>query len=241
VPRDQLLRPVSLYVPAESRINRSCGPANPSAGWSAALLGEKQVWHYAVQPRRLPGTEVGTMFADETDDIQPSEQRPFDEKLDRESGVFVEPDGRQIACDPEAEACAPDDYVNDPEVREIGVPGTVDDTQLTFGIEVTAPSDEHLVLDGATKPAGASHEKSDAAEDVGQADESELWGEQKVLLDEDEVAGLKLRGFPEEEIPDILEAMGDDAAEPLQDFPNGTSATGDWSAPEHGGFPERED
>jgi hypothetical protein len=181
------------------------------------------------------------MFADDTNDAIPNEQRPFDEKLDRESGVFVEPDSREVACDPDGEACAPDDYVNDPAARETGVPGTVDDVPPSFGIEVPSASDTHLVLDGATKPSGDSRGKAEAAEDVGSADESELWGEQKALVEEDEVAGLKLNGFPEEEIPDILEAMGDDAADPLQDYPNGTSATGDWTAPEHGGFPERDD
>jgi hypothetical protein len=181
------------------------------------------------------------MFADDTTDATPSEQRPFDERLDRESGVFVEPDGREVACDPDGEACAPDDYVNDPAAPEVGIPGTADDLPLSFGIEVPSASDEHLVLDGATKPSGASRDKDEAAEDVGRVDESELWGEQKALVEEDEVAGLKLSGFPEEEIPEILEAMGDDAADPLQDYPNGTSATGDWAAPEHGGFPERKE
>ena len=179
------------------------------------------------------------MFAENTDDTMPNEQRPFDEKLDRDSGVFTEPDSHEVACDPDAEACAPDDYVNDPAVREQGIPGTVDDVPLSFGIDVPPASDEHVVLEGATKPHGASKGKADAAEDVGNADESELWGEQKSLVEEDEVAGLKLGGFPEEEIPDILEAMGDDAADPLQDYPNGTSATGVWTAPDHGGFPER--
>jgi len=166
-------------------------------------------------------------------------QHPFNEKLDRESGVFLEPDSHVVACDPDAEACAPDDYPNDPDSRETGIPGTVDDAPLTFGLEIPPASDEHMVLEGATKVAGESLEPVDAVEDDSTADEKELWSEQLALLEEDVAGGLNLRGFPEEEVPDILEAMGDDAADPLQDFPNGTSATGDWSAPEHGGFPER--
>jgi hypothetical protein len=174
-------------------------------------------------------------------DAQRSEQRPFDEKLDRESGVFVEPDANEVLCDTDEETCAPDDYVADPGERDGGLPGTADDVPPDFGLQAPAPNDEHLVLTGATKPAGRSAEGSDAAEDLGKADEAELWRQQKVLVEEDEASGLKLAGFPDEEIPEILDAMGDDAADPLQDFPNGTSATGDWTAPNHGGFPERED
>ena len=175
------------------------------------------------------------MFADDD-----SAQRQFDERLDRESGVFVEPDAKEVACDAEAEPCAPDDYANDPEARENGVPGTVDDAPLSFGLDSSAAADRHVVLEGATKPAGDSKDAADTAEDIGTSDEKELWAAQQQLVEEDDIGGLKLRGFPEEEIPEILGAMGDDAADPLQDFPNGTSATGDWSAPEHGGFPERE-
>lgn len=76
--------------------------------------------------------------------------------------------------------------------------------------------------------------------DFGQDSDPELWGRQSALIEEDEDDGLKLAGFPEDEIPSILDAMGDDAAEILPDSPNGTSATGAISEPDHGGFPERE-
>jgi hypothetical protein len=175
------------------------------------------------------------MFADDD-----SAQRQFDERLDREGGVFAESDAKEVACDSEAEPCAPDDYANDSEARENGVPGTVDDAPLSFGLDSSAAADQHVVLEGATKPAGDSKEAADTADDLGSTDEKELWAEQQTLVEEDDIGGLKLKGFPEEEIPEILDAMGDDAADPLQDFPNGTSATGDWSAPEHGGFPVRE-
>jgi hypothetical protein len=168
-----------------------------------------------------------------------SAQRPFDENLDRESGVFVEPDAHGADCDPQADACAPDDYINDPDARETGIPGTVDDIPMRFGVEVPAAADHHIVADGATKAGAAAVDPVEAAEDETSPEEKELWAAQIALLEEDESGGLNLRGFPEEEIPEILGAMGDDAADPLQDFPNGTSATGDWAAPEHGGFPER--
>lgn len=76
--------------------------------------------------------------------------------------------------------------------------------------------------------------------DMGQDADPELWGKQLPLVEEDEDDGLKLAGFSEERIPRILEAMGDDAADPLQDSPGGTSATGSTNEPEHGGFPERD-
>lgn len=76
--------------------------------------------------------------------------------------------------------------------------------------------------------------------DLGENRDPDLWGEQIPLIQEDEDDGLKLRGFPEEDIPRILEAMGDDSADAWQESPNGDSATGDATTPEHGGFPERE-
>lgn len=70
----------------------------------------------------------------------------------------------------------------------------------------------------------------------------ELWSKQLPLIEEDADDGLKVSDFPEESIPRIIDAMGDEAAEPLLESPNGTSATGSDSplTPDHGGFPERE-
>jgi hypothetical protein len=76
--------------------------------------------------------------------------------------------------------------------------------------------------------------------DLNPGSEPDLWGKQSALVEEDEEAGIKLEGFNEDEIPRILEAMGDDSAEVLSDSPGGTSATGATGEPEHGGFPERE-
>ena len=81
------------------------------------------------------------MFADDE-----SPQRQFDERLDRESGVFVESDTKEVGCDSDEQPCAPDDYANDPEPRETGIPGTVDDAPLDFGLEIPAPADQHVVF-----------------------------------------------------------------------------------------------
>jgi hypothetical protein len=169
-------------------------------------------------------------------------QRPVDEKLDRESGVFTENDAREVGCDPGADRCAPEDnYGYDPGTRETGVPGTVDDVPLDFGQENQSPNDESLVYDEAVAEGGESADRADRREEQGTVDENELWEEQQPLMDEDDKTALRLQGFPEEDIPQILEAMADDAQEVVPDYGQGVSATGDSSTPDHGGFPEREE
>jgi hypothetical protein len=175
------------------------------------------------------------------DSSRPVGPRPFDEKLDRESGVFIEPDAREVVTD-DGRAGAPDDYAHDPLVREAPSPGTVDDLPDAFGEQVTVPNDEHLVPEGPTRPAGHYGEPTRQVEgELGAADEADLWRRQRALIEEDEKTGLDLEGFAEQEAARVLEAMGDDAADPLQDYPNGTSATGFGNEPDHGGFPERND
>ncbi len=183
------------------------------------------------------------MFSDDypDDDLLAREQDPVTERLDREEGVFSEPDAHPVGTGHQGPPPAPDDYVSDPHGEGAHEPGTIDDIPLTYGEQLPDAADAHLVLEGPKREAGKSREGTEAEEDSGAADENELWADQQKLLQEDEVEALRLDGFPEEEIPEILEAMGDDAADPLQDFPNGTSATGVWSQPEHGGFPERDD
>jgi hypothetical protein len=75
--------------------------------------------------------------------------------------------------------------------------------------------------------------------DLNPGAEPDLWAKQSALIEEDEKDGLKLGGFSDDEIPRILEAMGDDSAEIVSDAPGGTSATGADGEPEFGGFPER--
>jgi hypothetical protein len=175
------------------------------------------------------------------DDVLAREQPPFEEKLDHNEGVLEEPDAHVVGTGHGGPEAAPDDYSSDPFADGANEPGTVDDIPLTFGQQLPDSADAHLVPEGSTRQEGRSSGEASDAADVGKADEDELWRAQKDLVEEDEKQGLKLDGFAEEEIPEILDAMGDDAAEPLGDFPNGTSATGDWTAPEHGGFPERTD
>jgi len=69
------------------------------------------------------------------------DSRVGDEELDREGGVFVRRGGREVSCD-DAE-CPPDDYIED-EINDDGVPGTVDDLPLDYGIEIPDAADEAL-------------------------------------------------------------------------------------------------
>ena len=76
--------------------------------------------------------------------------------------------------------------------------------------------------------------------DFGQDRDPELWSRQLPLIEEDVANGLRLADFPEEAIPRIIDAMGDDVADPLQEYPGGVSATGSTTQSDHGGFPERD-
>jgi len=177
-------------------------------------------------------------FPDE--DVFPKEQRPFDEKLDRESGVFVEPDAREVGCGPNGEPCPPDDFAEDPYSSHAeAVPGTVDDVPLTFGVQLPKANDEHLVADARSHQSGSPAPAEEHEHPEGTADERDLWRQQKALVDEDEASGVDLSGFSDAQVAEIMNAMGDDAADALPDAPGGVSATGEGSEADHGGFPER--
>ncbi|TLM98135.1 MAG: hypothetical protein FDZ75_03075 [Actinobacteria bacterium] len=167
------------------------------------------------------------------DDVLPHDQEQAGKNLQYDNGVFYETGSRRVDT-----SGAPDDFVEEP--WEPGDdPGTIDDIPYTMGVETPAPADQLLNVEGPTRLAGHPA-KEETERPEGAADERRLWERQKPLIQEDEDDGLKLEGFGEEVIPAILDAMGDDAAEPLPDFPNGTSATGSVNEPDHGGFPERE-
>ncbi len=124
---------------------------------------------------------------------------------------------------------APDDYSADPEsVSHVG-PGTIDDLPLDYGQELPEPADQHLIPDHAKLRRGECREDEIAREDLGLADKDELWSAQRALVEEDERTGLRLEGLPEDRVDAVVEAMGDDAEDPLPDAPGGTSATGSES------------
>ncbi len=116
-------------------------------------------------------------------------------------------------------------------------------TNDDFPHEPVPAADDLERVEGAyaQKPIRSHRPDDDGRDfDLGEDRDPELWGAQRRLIEEDVGEGVRLEGFDEEHIPSILEALGDDAADPLQDFPGGTSATGSVSTPDHGGFPERD-
>lgn len=121
---------------------------------------------------------------------------------------------------------APDDYSADPESASHVGPGTIDDLPLDYGQELPDPADQHLIPDRAKLRRGECREDEIAREDLGLADEDELWSAQRALVEEDAHSGLRLEGLGDERVGAVLEAMGDDAAETLPDAPEGRSATG---------------
>lgn len=155
------------------------------------------------------------------------------------NGYFTEdPSSREAGCDPDVERCAPDDYDAD-EADDRNVPGTQDDLPYSTGEQLPDPADEHIVLSDAPVRTATRKKEKGESEVVGAADEADLWRRQKHLIQEDEDDGIKLEGFTDDEAAQVLEAIGEDAADPLQGSPNGVSATGSPFEPEHGGFPER--
>ncbi len=125
---------------------------------------------------------------------------------------------------------APDDYSADPESASHVGPGTIDDLPLDYGQELPDPADQHLIPDHARLRRGECREDEIAREDLGRADEDELWSAQRALVEEDERSGLRLEGLGDERVGSVLDAMGDDAAETLPDAPEGKSATGSDTA-----------
>jgi hypothetical protein len=178
---------------------------------------------------------------DPDDSSLPRSRRIVESRLDREGGVLIEPNARRVSCNSEDASCAPDSYFEDPYGDDSpAVPGTVDDLPLDYGTQVAVAADEHLSVVAPTRPSVTPAPEEEAETEISKRDEHELWAAQKPLIAEDTATGLRLDGFPEDKIPMIMKAMGDDAADPL-DTPGGRSATGAWNEPEHGGFPERVD
>lgn len=68
---------------------------------------------------------------------------------------------------------------------------------------------------------------------LGVPDERDMWAAQRPLISEDRRTSLHLEGFSDEQANDVMEAVGEDAAEEAQ----GGSATGSDVFPAHGGFP----
>ena len=159
---------------------------------------------------------------------------PFDEEeLVREGGVFVPAsDGRDVG-DGEG---AHDDLVEDP-LDDRHVPGTVDDLPYDFGVETSLPADEALTsIDRRSGGWGGlgdtGFDEDGEPGELGAPDERELWDRSRGLRQEDDRESAHGLDLPDDELADVERAMGDDAAEPLPDAPDGTSAIGSVGGPE---------
>lgn len=169
------------------------------------------------------------------------EQHIFEEKLDREGGVFVEPQHTQVDCNSPDADCATDEYPEDPYAID-NRSGTIDDTTYSMGVELPNAADLHLVPEGGVHQAGRAAPDEEPERDLGELEERDLWRRQRPLIQEDEGDGVKVPGATDEQAQRVLDAMGDESSDNTPDMTQGISATGEpTTAPDHGGFPEREE
>jgi hypothetical protein len=170
-----------------------------------------------------------------------------DDSFVREGGVFAPRNGgRDVGCDEEQDYCPPDEVLEDP-VNDEHVPGTVDDLPYDYGTEDPSPTDQMLGLI-ETGPVIGMQGVGDTGYDedvtqpspLGAKDERLEWERLKPLIDEDEAEPYNLPEMDEAEVADLERALGEDAAGPLVESEEGTSATGSAGSAEHGGFSDRD-
>lgn len=170
------------------------------------------------------------------------DQKVFNEKLERVGGVFVEPEHAEVDCNSEPDACAPDDYPEDPYAID-NRPGTPDDVGYSMGLLSNDAADRNVVPDGRTREYGAAAPDTERDLEPGTEDERDLWARNEPLVEEDVDDGIKLPlGMDEDDGADVLSAMGDDSGDATPEGIEGGSATGEpTTTPDRGGFPERDD
>lgn len=152
-----------------------------------------------------------------------------DEQFDREGGVFVghRSGTRDVGPD---EPDIPNDYPEDPASEE-HVPGTVDDLNYDYGIQLPKPTDELLSSSGQTSAAATGVGRTGADDDrepaeLGREDQRELWRRQRALNEESEEDSVPWDDVGEDLAERFEETSGEDAAEVNPENPEGESATG---------------
>jgi hypothetical protein len=156
----------------------------------------------------------------------------FDEEdLVRDGGVFVSRHSNGHEVGAEAEERTPGDWVEDPYTND-GVPGTSDDLPYDYGVENAQPADQQ-VLSPDRRISGFGHlgETGGADPDteeqpLGKPEERELWRRQRALIQESEAEETHFPAAADADVRRMEDAVGEDAAEPLSETPEGTSATG---------------
>lgn len=176
------------------------------------------------------------MFDDEESSTYPErDQHIFDEKVDKEGGVFIEPQHSQRDCNTPGNECGPDEYPEDPYAIDNRT-GTGDDMTYSFGVELPNPDDQHLVPEGHYRRGHRGPATDYEVEtELGDKDENDLWGRQQELIEEDVNDGVKMPvGMNDEDAEKVLDMMGAEFSEEDQAE---TSATGEpTTGPDHGGF-----
>lgn len=156
----------------------------------------------------------------------------FDEEdLVREGGVFVSSHSNGHEVGAQAEERAPEDWAEDPFASD-GVPGTRDDLPYDYGVESAAPADQQVLSpDRRISGFGRLGETGGADRDVdeqplGRPEERELWRRQRPLIQESQAEETHFPDATAAQVRRMEDAVGEDAAEPLSEAPEGTSATG---------------
>jgi hypothetical protein len=150
-----------------------------------------------------------------------------DEEYIREGGVLVPRFGGHEV----ASGGAPDDFVEEP-LDDDGVPGTPDDLPYDLGVELPAAADQLVESpdrrSGAFSGLGHTGADEDVTEEppLGGPDERELWHKQRGLIQESGDEAARWRALPDDDVPRVEDAIGEDAGEALPDSPEGESATG---------------
>lgn len=155
-----------------------------------------------------------------------------DDSFVREGGTFApRTGGKDVGCDDDQGRCPPDEVLEDP-VNDEHVPGTADDLPYDFGTLDPAPTDQFLgsietgpvIGMGDVGDTGYDEDVDEAP--LGAKDERDLWERQKPLIDEAETQPYEVPEMSPEEVRGIERALGEDAAGPLVEYEEGTSATG---------------
>lgn len=160
-----------------------------------------------------------------------SKSGSYDNKeLVREGGVLVPAsDGREVG--PDKDEGPLSDYALD-TTPEDDLPGTRDDLPYDYGIEDPEAADH--IIDGpdnigAGFGGGMGRTGSDEDGDeppLGRPEERELWRKQRPLIQESDREERHLRGLEGLDLKAVHDAGAEDAEEPFQEAPDGTSSTG---------------
>lgn len=153
-----------------------------------------------------------------------------DRELVREGGVLVPAsDGREVG--PDEDEGPRSDVAAEP-IPDDDLPGTVDDLPYDYGIEdpeaadhlINAPERVSAGFGGGMGRTGSDEDRDEPP--LGRPEERELWSKQRQLIQESDREEVHLRGLEGLDLEAVDDAEAEDAEEPFQEAPDGTSSTG---------------